>query len=315
MAAGKIQAFSFSISWKHGGGPNVVLAWSLPICARRGGRVTSAHNFSQVCPNWPELSMWAAGCTTNLGKKLSSTRNLHSSVRNAGRLRIFFENMMAALCTPLSKGLRDRIGPCVVPWAKMATVIKMILLLISSTFNSFFSWSQSEHSFPPMLNFDAHFWFAFFFLEFYISKPPPHSTRQKRKTHASFKKKFPFRVSLAPLRRRPGIPTKFLQSIHNYAQIISQHFPSFLSFPTFRLHFNFFYFSLSLFLSQLKPFIFHLSLFTVHRLFLCLSFLTFHFHLPLITFHLSSFTSYFLYFIMCVKNQKAISLTMTLFLR
>ena len=191
----------------------------------------------------------------------------------------------------------------------------MILLLISSTFNSFFSWSQSEHSFPPMLNFDAHFWFAFFFLEFYISKPPPHSTRQKRKTHASFKKKFPFRVSLAPLRRRPGIPTKFLQSIHNYAQIISQHFPSFLSFPTFRLHFNFFYFSLSLFLSQLKPFIFHLSLFTVHRLFLCLSFLTFHFHLPLITFHLSSFTSYFLYFIMCVKNQKAISLTMTLFLR
>ena len=215
----------------------------------------------------------------------------------------------------IKKGLRDRIGPCVVPWAKMATVIKMILLLISSTLNSFFSWSQSEHSFPPMLNFDAHFWFAFFFLEFYISKPPPHSTRQKRKTHASFKKKFPFRVSLAPLRRRPGIPTKFLQSIHNYAQIISQHFPSFLSFPTFRLHFNFFYFSLSLFLSQLKPFIFHLSLFTVHRLFLCLSFLTFHFHLPLITFHLSSFTSYFLYFIMCVKNQKAISLTMTLFLR
>ena len=195
----------------------------------------------------------------------------------------------------------------------------MILLLTSSTFNSFFSCSQSEHSFPPMLNFDAHFWFAFF-LEFYISKPPPHSTRQKRKTHASFKKKFPFRVSLAPLRRRPGIPTKFLQSIHNYAQIISQHFPSFLSFPTFRLHFNFFYFSLSPFLSQLyfslspflsqlKPFIFHLSLFTVHRLFLCLSFLTFHFHLPLITFHLSSFTSYFLYFIMCVKNQKAISLT------
>ena len=165
-----------------------------------------------------------------------------------------------------------------------------------------------------MLNFDAHFWFAFF-LELYISKPPPHSTRQKRKTHASFKKKFPFRVSLALLRRRPGIPTKFLQSIHNYAQIISQHFPSFLSFPTFRLHFNFFYFSLSPFLSQLKPFIFHLSLFTVHRLFLCLSFLTFHFHLPLITFHLSSFTSYFLYFIMCVKNQKAISLTMTLFLR
>ena len=46
----------------------------------------------------------------------------------------------------IKKGLRDRIGPCVVPWAKMATVIKMILLLISSTFNSFFFmepiWTQ-----------------------------------------------------------------------------------------------------------------------------------------------------------------------------
>ena len=82
----------------------------------------------------------------------------------------------------IKKGLRDRIGPCVVPWAKMATVIKMILLLISSTFNSFFSWSQSEHSFPPMLNFDAHFWFAFFFGILHKQATATFNTPEKKNT-------------------------------------------------------------------------------------------------------------------------------------